>query len=213
MVAVILAPGSGAYAGSSGAGAISACVHHHGGGLYRASNCARHDGRLNWDVRGATGARGPTGAQGPKGNTGATGVPGPTEPAAVANPSGPSGIANFPADSAYHAVAAITIPARSSGTYLVEANGQLSTGSASVLDRDTVAQRSSWSCLDRHRERAFVACPCQGRKQTSRRGRVSSNSSGRPPPRRLGARVRAAMLVVDPGGGRTNRGRERSLLR
>jgi hypothetical protein len=139
IVALILAAGGGAYAATSGRGTITACVHHGGGGLYRARNCAHHDGRLSWNASGppgTTGANGPTGAPGPKGDTGGQGPKGDTGPAALANVqySGPTGIGSFPADSAYHAVAAITIPAGSAGTYLVEANGQLSSASTTEGD-------------------------------------------------------------------------------
>lgn len=139
IVLVILAAGGGAYAATSGGGTITACVHHRGGGLYHARNCAHHDRQLSWNARGprgASGANGPTGAPGPKGDSGGQGATGNTGPAALANVqySGPGGIGSVPADSAYHAVAAITIPAGSAGTYLVEANGQLSTSSTTEGD-------------------------------------------------------------------------------
>jgi hypothetical protein len=82
-VAALLIVGGGAYAfASSGRAAITVCVTHHGGTLYRARKCAKHDTKLTWSRQGppgATGSRGPkgdtgaTGAQGPKGDTGATG--------------------------------------------------------------------------------------------------------------------------------------------
>jgi hypothetical protein len=37
---------------------ITVCVHHSGGGLYRAAHCAAHDSKLSWNVQGP---RGPAG--------------------------------------------------------------------------------------------------------------------------------------------------------
>src|SRR5579863_5942657 len=54
---------------------ITACVHHSGGGLYKAAKCASGDSKLTWNIKGNTG---PKGNPGPKGNTGPKGNPGPT---------------------------------------------------------------------------------------------------------------------------------------
>jgi hypothetical protein len=99
LVAVILALGGGAYAATSGGGTIVVCVHRHGGGLYRASRCARHDTALSWNARGPQGPRGPAGRTGAKGDTGLTGVKGDTGPA------GPGAISfdrQFPIDNSEH---------------------------------------------------------------------------------------------------------------
>ncbi len=86
LVALTLAAGGAAYAASAGAPpAITACVHQHGGGLYLAHRCARHDRLLTWNVQGRPGVIGPAGATGPKGETGGvgqTGSPGPDTGAA-----------------------------------------------------------------------------------------------------------------------------------
>jgi hypothetical protein len=74
LLALILAVGGGAYAASTGGGAISVCVHHAGGGLYHARSCARHDWKLSWNARGQ---RGPTGRTGPIGPIGPLGPQGP----------------------------------------------------------------------------------------------------------------------------------------
>jgi hypothetical protein len=62
LIAVVIGATGGAYAATSGSsGTIVACVHHRGGGLYVAHKCARHDRRLQWDVRGPQGLTGPAG--------------------------------------------------------------------------------------------------------------------------------------------------------
>jgi hypothetical protein len=80
LAALVVAASGGAYAAVTGSsGAIVACVHQKGGGLYIARKCARHDKRLKWSVTGPRGpagrdgAIGPAGLVGPKGNTGAPG--------------------------------------------------------------------------------------------------------------------------------------------
>jgi hypothetical protein len=72
---LIAALAGGAYAATSG-GAVRACVHHHGGGLYRARRCAAHDRLLTWSARGPQGLTGPQGPAGPPGAKGAPGTPG-----------------------------------------------------------------------------------------------------------------------------------------
>ncbi len=47
---------------ASGSNEISACVHHKGGGLYKARKCAKHDSRLTWNARGVRGKNGANGA-------------------------------------------------------------------------------------------------------------------------------------------------------
>jgi hypothetical protein len=75
----VAAASGGAYAAMTASStSIVACVHHNGGGLYKARKCARHDGRLVWSVtgpRGATGPQGPQGNQGPQGIQGRPGTP------------------------------------------------------------------------------------------------------------------------------------------
>jgi hypothetical protein len=80
LAALVVAASGGAYAAVTGSlGAIVACVHQKGGGLYIARKCARHDKRLKWSVTGPQGpagrdgAIGPAGLVGPKGDTGAPG--------------------------------------------------------------------------------------------------------------------------------------------
>ncbi len=75
-VAALLLAGSGAYAvASSSDGTIAACVRSHGGTLYQAKKCARHDKRISWNK---TGPRGDTGPRGPQGVPGTQGPAGPT---------------------------------------------------------------------------------------------------------------------------------------
>ena len=42
---------AGSYALASGSATITACVHKHGGALYVAKKCARHDHKLNLELR------------------------------------------------------------------------------------------------------------------------------------------------------------------
>ena len=44
--------------------AITACVHHSGGGLYKATKCAKGDSSLTWNITGPKGAPGAKGAAG-----------------------------------------------------------------------------------------------------------------------------------------------------
>jgi hypothetical protein len=82
----LLAVGGGAYAiASPGTATITVCVKQHGGTLYQARNCARHDHQLSWNREGPTGPRGATGA------TGATGIQGQQGPTDPAGPQGPPG--------------------------------------------------------------------------------------------------------------------------
>lgn len=71
---VAAAAGVGYAAGASSSGAIVACVHHRGGGLYIAKKCARRDSRLRWNATGPQGEPGSAGATGVAGATGATGA-------------------------------------------------------------------------------------------------------------------------------------------
>src|ERR1700693_302024 len=78
--ALVVVAAGGAYAATSGAGTISACVGKSGGRLYKAKHCARGDSRLTWSVTGPKGAKGdigPAGPAGPMGSAGTTGPPGP----------------------------------------------------------------------------------------------------------------------------------------
>lgn len=78
LAALVLALSGAAIAATSGSpGTITACVHRHGGALYIARKCARHDQRLAWGITGPTGATGPRGVPGSQGVQGPQGVPGP----------------------------------------------------------------------------------------------------------------------------------------
>lgn len=74
-VCALLAAGGGyALASGSGGNTITVCVSHHGGALYKAKKCAKHDKKLTWNK---LGPRGPQGIQGIQGQTGNTGPQGP----------------------------------------------------------------------------------------------------------------------------------------
>jgi hypothetical protein len=72
--AALLLAGGAAYAlASSTRSTITVCVKHHGGTLYKAKRCAKHDTRLSWNKHGSAGATGAPGPQGLKGDTGPQG--------------------------------------------------------------------------------------------------------------------------------------------
>jgi len=64
VVVVAAAFAGGAYALGSRGGTITTCVHRHGGGLYVARRCSKHDKKLSWNTVGPTG---PAAAAGPAG--------------------------------------------------------------------------------------------------------------------------------------------------
>lgn len=69
LAALLIGAAGGAFA-ESGGGTITACVRKHGGALYRASKCAKGDGKLTWNrvgPRGSAGANGTNGSAGPQG--------------------------------------------------------------------------------------------------------------------------------------------------
>jgi hypothetical protein len=72
-VAALIA-GGGTYAlAGQGSSTLSACVHRHGGALYEAKKCAKHDRRLTWSIAGPEGPAGPAGSSGPAGANGKSG--------------------------------------------------------------------------------------------------------------------------------------------
>ena len=150
LAALVVGASGGAFAAVRSAPAlISACVHHHGGGIYTARRCARHDRRLTWNItgpaggagsagpRGSTGPRGPAGASGPQGIRGAQGVPGPTHAYSVRGSNTPLGTSgttvatlNLPIGS-YVVTAKLYIRASNAGSYVWLANCTLSDGTDS----------------------------------------------------------------------------------
>lgn len=77
LAALVLGASGGAYAAvATSSGTITACVHHKGGGLYLARECARHDKRLRWNAIGPRGAGGTQGLQGSQGLQGLQGQTG-----------------------------------------------------------------------------------------------------------------------------------------
>jgi hypothetical protein len=84
--AVSIAAAGGLMAVSAGGGfalatgssnVIRACVHRHGGDVYVAKKCAKHDRKISWNRTGPTGPQGQTGPKGDKGDMGNTGSQGP----------------------------------------------------------------------------------------------------------------------------------------
>lgn len=60
-LATVAAGGIAYAATTSSSNTITVCVHHRGGGLYRARTCAAHDSQLSWNRRGPRGPRGSKG--------------------------------------------------------------------------------------------------------------------------------------------------------
>jgi hypothetical protein len=62
-LAFVVIAGGVTYAATKPAPAttITACVHHSGGGLYKAAKCAKGDSSLTWNVKGQAGPTGPAG--------------------------------------------------------------------------------------------------------------------------------------------------------
>ncbi len=75
-VAVLALAASAGLTLASGSGTIKVCVAHHGGGLYKASHCARHDHSLSWNAQGPAGRNGSTGSNGTNGTNGVNGTNG-----------------------------------------------------------------------------------------------------------------------------------------
>lgn len=64
VIALAIAAAGGAYAASSGGVTITVCIHHSGGGLYKAKNCQKGDKKLTWNKQGRAGTNGTNGVNG-----------------------------------------------------------------------------------------------------------------------------------------------------
>jgi hypothetical protein len=64
LAVAVIACGAAYAASAAKSRTITVCVHHNGGGLYRAARCDAHDSRLTWNAQGPAGPRGPAGAKG-----------------------------------------------------------------------------------------------------------------------------------------------------
>lgn len=74
IIALLVA--GGGYALASGSNSITLCVKKHGGAVYKAKKCKKHDSKLTFSKTGPTGNAGPAGAAGAAGAKGATGATG-----------------------------------------------------------------------------------------------------------------------------------------
>lgn len=86
VIALVISAAGGAYAASA-TGTITVCIHHKGGGLYKAHKCAKHDKQLRWNAQGQPG---PKGTAGPQGLPGPSGTAGQQGPRGATGPTGPS---------------------------------------------------------------------------------------------------------------------------
>ena len=82
VTAIVIAAAGGAYAAGSG-GAITVCVSHNGGSLYKAKACRKSDKKLSWNLTGPQGPPGVQGIHGVQGTQGQRGEPGPAGPAST----------------------------------------------------------------------------------------------------------------------------------
>jgi len=80
-IALVIGAAGAAYAAAA-ARTITVCIHHSGGGLYKAHKCSKHDKQLSWNKQGPAGPRGSTGPQGIQGRQGIPGSAG--APAVIA---------------------------------------------------------------------------------------------------------------------------------
>lgn len=132
---VLAASGGGAYAlAATSSHTITACVHKHGGGLYEAKRCARHDGELSWGVAGTQGSSGTDGQAGPQGPVGPRG---PQGPIGEQGPAGANGaVAGYSASVATNVdftagtktILSKTLPA---GSFIVNAKTELAASATS----------------------------------------------------------------------------------
>src|SRR5579884_1481294 len=77
LAGLLVVAGAGYALGSAGNRRITVCVKHHGGALYKARKCARHDHKLRWNAQGPPGPQGSPGPQGRQGDQGTQGTQGP----------------------------------------------------------------------------------------------------------------------------------------
>lgn len=75
VLVALVAGGSYALA-ASGNKTITVCVKKHGGQLYKARKCKKHDSKLSWNQQGPAGKNGANGANGAPGAAGAPGATG-----------------------------------------------------------------------------------------------------------------------------------------
>jgi hypothetical protein len=128
-IALTVAAAGGAYAASAPSGnAITACVHHNGGGLYLAKKCHKHDKSVTWNKVGPAGRNGTNGTNGTNGKNGTNGTDGTNGTngiPAVADYAADSHEYEFtPATSAFERIITLSLPAGSysiTGTVNLEA--------------------------------------------------------------------------------------------
>jgi hypothetical protein len=134
MLALGVAATGGALAAGGGSNTITACVKKHGGSLYQAKKCKKHDKTLSWNKQGLTGPQGPAGTAGANGTNGTNGTDG-----AVAGYSATHGASiDITARSSFFTIVSKQLPA---GHYIVD-------GSVLLAAKDTAPspQTSSDTC-------------------------------------------------------------------
>jgi hypothetical protein len=129
VIALLIA--GGGYALASGSNSITVCVKKHGGTVYKARKCDKHDGKLTLQNTGKTGPTGPAGQTGPPGPAGPAGPAGPPGPVTIGNWSG--SIRTIPAKSTAFVFAGPTTTLKTNATQTITASGSAALGTSEQL--------------------------------------------------------------------------------
>jgi hypothetical protein len=134
LVAVVMLLAGGGYALASASNSITLCVAKHGGAVYKARKCKKHDSKLTFSKQGPQGKTGAKGATGSPGTPGTPGSPGPSGTVAVASWAG--AVAAIPVSSGF-VFAGPQATVTTNATQVVTATGSAAlgttTGSAGIL--------------------------------------------------------------------------------
>jgi hypothetical protein len=123
----------GGYALASASNSITVCVKQHGGTVYKARKCDKHDAKLTLQNTSKTGPAGPVGQTGATGPAGQTGPTGPTGLVTIGSWSG--FIHTIPAKSTAFAFAGPTTTLNTNATQTITASGAAALGTTEQLEK------------------------------------------------------------------------------